>query len=667
MALFNKKPVKDLADGESEMRNNIGTMQDDIAGVIVKKNHSPLITNRFKKRKDEFFGGRSREIQRDLADVYTDNDGQVPDLTRLDRAERPLWQTILYSLVAVFSVLLIVAIVGFLVFSNMNSASFTNERVTFKIEPPISVMSGQDQIYTVIISNNEKVNLYNLNIMLLYPDSFQYVSGTPEATGDKKNTWDISVLKVGETKEIKLVGRLNSAINTVENLAGTLTFKPENMNADFNQKVSIDLGVNSSVLQLKVEGEEKVLANRNTEYVVTINNIGPELLKDLELTAEIPQGFVISSSTPVAKDGFNNIWTIDKMATSSVDKPTSSQKQIKIRGNYAGIVDSGNQIFKVKASIKQNGNAVLLAEQSAVTSVVKDMLSLTLVVNGSAEDSAVGFGDLLFYTLTYKNTGQEELKDVIISANITSEVIDWDALLDNNKGKKKDGIITWTGKEVPKLLSLRPGEEGEISWQVRVMDLASLNQANLSKYSIENFAEAKIQGGSSVITGKTVTNSINSDLSLQAGARYYDQDNVALGAGPIEPKAGSASSYNIKLSLSNNLHNIGNIIVTATLPKNVNWDNKESHNTGDVAYSDKSRKITWMISKLPKLAPTAETNFNLSITPLEGDLGRVLILLPEVQIIAKDLDTGADISKNVKAITTAFNDPILGQLSGIVE
>jgi hypothetical protein len=46
--------------------------------------------------------GRSREIQRDLADVYTDNDGQIPDLTRLDQSERPLWQTILYVLVAVF-------------------------------------------------------------------------------------------------------------------------------------------------------------------------------------------------------------------------------------------------------------------------------------------------------------------------------------------------------------------------------------------------------------------------------------------------------------------------------------------------------------------------------------------------------------------------------------
>lgn len=670
MPLFKKKPVEDINAEEAEMRNNIGTMQDDIAGAIKKKNHGGIFSSRFKSQKDEFITGRSKSIQRDLAGVYTDTDGQVPDLTRLDQSERPLWQTILYSLVAVFSVLLIVSIIGFFVYSNLNQSSFTNERVSFKIEPPISIIAGQEQVYTIIISNNEKVNLYNLSIMLLYPDSFKYVSGTPEATGDKKNTWDISVLKVGETKEIKLTGKINAALNSVANLSGTMTFKPENMNADFNQKASIDLGVNSSVLQMTVEGEEKVLANKNTEYVVTLMNIGPDILKDIEVTAEIPKGFIIASSSPAAKDGSNNIWTIDRIASSTPEKATTTQKQIKIRGNYSGAPDSGNQEFKVRATIKDGGNAVLMAEQTAITSVIKDMLNLTLVVNGSGVDSAVSFGDLLFYTLTYKNTGQEELKNISISANLNSEVLDWDTLLDNNKGVKKGSVITWTGKEVSKLLSLRPGEEGEISWQIRVMDLALLNQSNLTKYSIESFAEAKIasaQGGTDTITGKTVTNSINSDLSLQAVARYYDEDNIALGAGPIDPKSGSASSYNIKFSLSNNLHNIGNIIVTATLPKNVNWDNKETHNTGDVAYSDKARKVTWMISKLPKLAPGAETNFNLSITPLASDIGRVLILLPEVQIIAKDLDTGADISKTVKAITTAFNDPILGQLSGIVE
>jgi len=670
MALFSKKPVEN-DDSLAEMENNIGTMQDDVAKVITGKNHGEIMTKnqrRFGARMPAT--GRSREIQRDLADVYTDNDGQIPDLTRLDRSDRPLWQTILYVLVAVFSVLLIVSVAGFLVFSNLNQQTFTNERVTFKIEPPISVVAGQDQTYTVIISNNEKVNLYNLEINLLYPDAFKYASGTPEAAGDKNNIWDFSVLKVGESKEIKLTGRITAALNSIQNLSGTMTFKPENMNADFNQKASVDLGVNSSVLTMTIDGDEKVLANKETQYTVTLNNIGAETLQNIEVTAEFPKGFTVTSSTPDSKAGTNNIWTIDKLATSTSATSTANQKTILIAGNYSGVIDSGNQELKVSASLKSGGNSLLMAEQSYVTSIVKNQLDLSLVVNGSGEDQAVSFGDLLFYTLTYKNTGQDELKNIELKATLNSDVLDWDTFSDNNSGKKKGSTITWTGKEVPKLLSLRPGEEGEISWQIRVKDLSTINQADVAKYNIESTAEATVtnkDGGTDTMSSKILTNSINSDLSLQAAARYYDENNLALGAGPIQPKAGSASSYNIKLTLANNLHNIGNIIVTATLPNNINWDNKEFHDTGNVAYSAKTRKITWMVSKLSKTAQGASANFNLSITPTENDIGRVLILLPEVQMIAKDLDTGADISKTVKAITTSFNDPILGQVSGIVE
>src|SRR3989339_2045086 len=141
MALFKKKPITDDGNELLELEDNIGTMQDDIANVITNKNNSTMAKN-LRRLGARPLSGRSKEIQRDLADVYTDNDGQIPDLTRLDRSDRPLWQTILYALVAVFSVLLVISIAGFLVFSNLNKETFTNERVVFKIEPPLAVISG---------------------------------------------------------------------------------------------------------------------------------------------------------------------------------------------------------------------------------------------------------------------------------------------------------------------------------------------------------------------------------------------------------------------------------------------------------------------------------------------------------------------------------------------
>lgn len=664
MPLFSKKPIQENNQGIDDLEDNIGTMQDDVAQAITAKNRVGILTSRFRK------SGRTKEIQRDLADVYTDDDGKIPDLTHLDKGDRPLWQTILYILVAVFSVLFVCSLAGFLIFSNLNDETFTNEKVLFKIEPPIAIVAEQEQEYTIIISNKEKVNLYNLNIDLLYPEGFTYVSGTPSASGEKNNLWDFSVLKVGETKEIKFSAKISAPLNSIATLAGTLNFKPENLNADFKQKTSIDLGVNSSVVVLSIEGPNRALAQQNLEYTVKLRNIGQEKLTDLEVVAEYPSGFIPASSTPELKEGSSNIWLVKELATSTDATATSSEKKILVRGNYSGSLESDNREFKFKVNLKKASGYMLVAEQAIITEITKDNLELSMVINGSGEDQSISFGDLLFYTLTYKNTGQEELKNIELTALLESELLDWPTLLDENKGKRKTNSITWTGQGVPKLLNLRPGEQGEISWQIRVNDLEALDQTEIDKYSIENSAIAKIKlpdGTSSEIKSKTIVSSINSDLTIKVQARYYDDNNLALGAGPIQPKTGSASSYNIHLSLSNNLHNIGNIEVSAVLPKNVSWDNKTNFDTGEVSYNSASRKVVWRISKLSKTARGAAADFNLSITPQESNLGRVLILLPEIKLIAKDLDTGADIGKTVKAITTSFNDPILGQVSGIVE
>jgi hypothetical protein len=666
MSVFAKKKISEESDEVAELEDNIGTMQDDVATVMTNKNRGGKVLTSYFKR----VGGRTKEIQRDLTDVYTSADGEIPDLTKLDKGDRPLWQTILYTLTAVFAVLFVASIVGFLVFSNLNNQSFTNEKVLFKVEPPISIVAGQEQEYTIIVSNKEKVNLYNLNIDLLYPDAFEYVSGTPEATGERKNLWDFSVLKVGETKEIKFRAKISAALNTVSTLSGTLMFKPENLNADFKQKVSVDLGINSSVVVLAMEGPDRTLANQKVEYIAKLRNIGAEKLKDLEVSVEYPAGFVPASSTSEFKEGSNNTWIVPELATSTDATATSSEKRIVIKGDFSATTESGNKEMKFRVNSKKGGSYVLMAEQSIVTEVVKDSLELSLVINGSGEDQSVGFGDLLFYTLSYKNAGHDELKNIELSAALESEVLDWTTLLDDNKGKVRGSTMTWTGKEVSQLLTLRPGEQGEVSWQIRLKDLDSLNGEDVSKYSVENTATAKVKltdGSTSEIKSKTIISSINSDLSLKAQARYYNEDNVALGAGSIQPKAGEASSYNIKLSLSNNLHDIGVIEVSALLPKNVNWDNKVNMTAGEVSYNKTNRKIIWKISRLAKTAKGTSADFNVSITPQESDIGRVLILLPEIKLVAKDLDTGADISKSVKAITTSFDDPILGQVSGVVD
>lgn len=642
-------------------KKSVTTMQDDLAGLVSKKNQ-PLRTVADKKADDL---ESNNDMQRKLTEVYTNGDGEIPDLTKLEKTERPLWKTIIYSLIGVFSILLIVAILGFWLFSKLETNNFTNERINLKIETPITVVSGQEGIYTITITNKEKVNLYNLELELFYPDNFEYLDSLPKASGDKNNKWSFSVLNVGESQKIELKGKMIASIKSTQTFRGILNFKPANLNANFKQETIIDVIVSSSVLSLTIEGPEKTLANQDANYVLKYENLSDQDFSDIQVVVDYPQPFVFGSSTPSAINETNNIWDLKELKA-------GEKGEIKIKGNYSAAEAGGNQNFISRMQLKYHDDYYPQNEETFITEVIKDQLSLQLIINGSAQDQSISFGDLLVYTLHYKNTGEENLGNIQIKANLDSQILDWSTFKNENGGVIGNNSIIWTGRNIPKLLKLGAGEEGDISWQIRVKDASSISDSNVGKFSVESSIEAKANqsgalSGESSVNTKSIVNSINSDLGILAVARYYSEDNVPLGLGPIEPRVGESSTYNIDLELSNNLHDVENVQVRAKLPSNVSWSNKENHDLGDLAYNAATNEVIWNISNLKRSSDNIVASFNVSIKPTASDQGRILILLSGITLSARDSNTGATINKDVNAITTAFIDPILDQTKGIVQ
>ncbi|OGY44721.1 MAG: hypothetical protein A3B89_01285 [Candidatus Buchananbacteria bacterium RIFCSPHIGHO2_02_FULL_40_13] len=657
-----KKDKIATAVKDKNKKGLVTTMQDDLAKLMAKKNRAGKSLE-FKpagERQPE-----NSEIQRKLTEVYTDGDGEIPDLTRLEKNDKSPWQTLLYSLIGVFSVLFVVAIAGFWFFSNWNTDNFTNERITLKIDTPITIISGQEGIYTVTITNKEKVDLYNLELELLYPENFIYLDAVPKAGGDKNNSWSFSVLKSGESQKIELKGKIIAALKSTQTFRGWLNFKPANLNANFKQETIVDVMVSASVFGLDITGPDKTLANQEVEYVIKYENSSEEDFTNLQIVTVYPESFVLGSAEPSSEKEMNNTWNLAELKA-------GTRGEIKVKGDYSAAESGGNRDFTARLQLKKDGDYYPQSEETLVTEVIKDQLSMQLIVNGSSEDQPISFGDLLVYTLNYKNTGEENLENIQIKANLNSEILDWNTLKDENKGVREDNSIIWTGRRIPKLLKLGAGEEGQIDWQIRVQDASAINDINVGKFSVESFIEAKAQQtgkltGESVVSTKILVNSVNSDLTMSAEARYYNEDNVPLGLGPIEPRVGELSTYNIKLALSNNLHRAENIQVKAKLPSNVFWSNRETHDQGDLIYNAVAGEVIWNISNLDKSAQPVIATFNIDIKPTDNDRGRILILLSNINLTAKDSETGAAISKEVKAITTAFDDPILGQTKGIVQ
>lgn len=628
-------------------------MQDDVANLISRKNHHGVPVPRAKGR---------RNIQRQLAEVYT-AEGDVPDLTRLERRERPRYMSVMYGVMIALVALLLVAIAGFVVFRVVYGDSFTNERIGVVIQPPLNSISGQDDTYTITITNHERVDLFNVGLELDYPDNFTVGTTSPDSVGDDRSRWMFNVLRPGERQTVTLSGRFLAEIDSVQSLRAIVSFKPSNLNANFKQEARVDLPVRGSILTLALSGPESALANQLAEYRLIYQNTSDQPLTNIQIRAMYPAGFAATSTEPLANSDAPTTWTIKELAPLATGT-------IKIRGTYASIIDGGPQEFAAQAALERDGEWYIQARPKFNTTVDKDQISLQFVANGSAQDQTVAFGDTLVYSLNFKNTGQETLTDLRLIAHLDSQILDWDSLQSVSGGKRVGSTIVWTAAELPKLRSLAPGESGAVSWQIKIKDASAVNNTAVSKYNVESTAEAVFAGTSNdqtVVTSQRITHNINSDLAISASARYYDDKNIPLGSGPIQPQSGQTSSYNVVLRLSNNLHDVSDVRIVATLPKGVSWANKEQHSAGDVIYSPETNKVSWVMSRVAKTATNVQASFNINITPTKDDIGRVLVLVSDVSLSAKDLETGANVSTGVKAITTAFDDPTLGQVNGVVE
>ncbi|MBP6942858.1 MAG: hypothetical protein KBB55_02325 [Candidatus Buchananbacteria bacterium] len=648
--MLQSRPEKPVS--KSSFTNSI-TMQDDLATTIERKNH-PKVKSPLKR----LAGGRSN-IQRRLAEVYTTSDGLIPDLTKLENETLPWWQRAI-TLVAIFAILAGVAGAGaFIVWKNLQGDSFTNQRVALKIEPALTVSSAQPAIYVVTITNHEEVDLYNVKLDLRYPQHFEFQQASVPPSDDTGRTWNFSVLNPGETKQIQITGRLLAPLGSNQVINGTLSYKPANLNGNFQQEGRSEFVINSSPLTLAIESPQHSSPTDPVSYTIKYKNTGKEDLRDLRLEVDIPQGFAPTKMIPDPEGGTTR-WKLPELKA-------GTEGSVIIQGAFTR-ADVGNQDLAARLLIGRDGEYMIQAQAGSATAIVKEALSLQLIANGSAEDQNVGFGDIVLYTAVVKNNSSEPLENIQLSAIIDSQIVDWGSLRDTKGGVRSGSKVTWTGAQIPQLKKLDPGAEAQLSWQLRVLD-AETARETATKFSIENHLEARVGTDTTqaAVKGRTLTLAVNSDVTLSALGRYYDATGLPLGSGPIQPQANEVSSYNIQIQLANNLHDLKDVKITAALPRAVTWSSKEAHTTGTVSYNPGNNTVTWSLPLVSRTAKTATASFNVNIKPTTDDVGRVLLLTNAITLTATDSETGATINKSLNAITTAFNDPTLGQLTGIVE
>ncbi len=624
---------------KNKNRNNKSLEKEpsQLGQFVERKLPSDNQVNRF----DHYLkGGLDKStINESLSEIYQDAYGKRVNVKHVDiKPKRGVWARIgLWTLVICF----IAAIVAGAYYFILKRGSDTTA-VDVEISSPEELIANEPFEYTVDYRNHESVALTNLELNLSYPENFIFESAFP-SPNDGNNKWNLNDLRQFSSGQIKIKGRLIAPPGQPNLLFADLRYQPSGITSEFKKSTSLETVVTKSGMTVSTIAPTNALVGQDAELLVTFKPEEKSYIEDFVVrfgeleNLEFPKadyGEGISSSEP-------GIFKITKIDT--------AEKEIRFKFKFKEKKNDTEEL-KVFFEIQPDGSSETYAfeEKTFPVEVVQNSLNLTLSANGQSSDQGINFGQTINYSISYVNKGQQTMNDVIVMAVLDGEAIDWRKLIDKNNGTVTGRTIVWTKTEIPELESIAKDQEGTIDFSIPVR---SLNEAKLiSGYEIKSYAQFAISGKSEDLSADNDSNrsnqmtiKVNSDTNLDEAVRYFDEDNIAVGTGPLPPRSGETSTFKVYWKLENTLHELAGLMVKTTLPDYVMWDGKEQADVGTLSYDSATHEVTWIIGRLPISATNAEAEFST------------------------DNQTSYPISQTLKAQTTRLEKDDIADTDGIVQ
>ncbi len=666
----NKKTAKSTGQKMDQARAEIKKLLADkeAAGLETTVKVKEVTDDR-PSAKDQPPAATKKKSPEDFNSLYRGKKGNKEDMSKIDRRDPNRKKKIIAWIIVLLVVLLGVTLAGFYFFVNKED-QFSGEKIDLTVSPPQVIESGNSVTLDITITNNEAIAIRDAEVTVQWPSGFTFEQSTPQPVNTARNAWDISDLKSGAQKNIKVVGQVQGEVGAQFVFPFTISYVPANFNSVFQKSDSFSMAINQSAIDLDMNVPVKVVSGQQTAYGLTITNNSAQDFDNLVVSFDWPDDLAVSDFSQ-SVDEENTAWNIDTLSSDQsvsldwqgvLSAEEGAMRELRVELGYYG--DDGT--FR-----KQT-------EESVILFVVNPQLFVTLSVNNTSSDTTADFGEVLNYSINYYNESQSKIENLVIEARLSGEVLQWDTLVDANQGVMEEaGVLRWDQSSIPDLAMVAPGDEGTIDFSIALKDTIAAHNENDSNYSIVSQAVARsdevvdLENSELEVESDTITVKLNSRLDLRAEGRYYSDEYIPVGEGPLPPQVDQATTYYVYWYLQNNANEVTDVTVSAVVPKEVVWEDEVSYSAGEVAYDKASRTISWTINKIPphvgQSIPELEASFALQVTPAVSDVGKTMILLGKSECKAHDSFTGEALEEKTDYITTALpNDPLASEKGLVV-
>ncbi|MCD4693881.1 hypothetical protein K8R62_00810 [bacterium] len=663
--------------GQNGNKRKIKVRQKDssLGEFVMRPLPSDSEVQKFKEKvKKEYKKEKEENIKSGLSEIYHDEKGNEVDVKKIIKKKK---HGIIFLFFNFLFFVFFLAGIGAGFFYYFYDTPKKDTELSFYIEGEKEMYANQEFFYKIKYTNNANFSLNNFKIFADYPDNFIFLESFPPVGGKEgeNDFWEIGQILPNGEGSVKIKGKIIDKKDESAVFLSKINYTPSNFSSEFNREESYNANLGSIGFDSEINFPDSVLVGENENLSVKLKQNIDNYLDDFILEINKDENVKISGLNINVDDeeNENEILNIEELGFDSWKIKFLEQNELDLNLDFVideklGEKQDLNFIFK-----KIEGeNTYVFDEKSISLEVIKSNLDLNVIINGSQKNESVNFGDRLNYSISYANKGEAAMENLTIMAVIESQSVDWTTLEDGNNGTEKGNTITWTFNEIPKLENLEVGQEGVLNFSLNVLPFI-FNELDKA-FEIKSYAQF-ITGDDQTLDNISATsttdnksnmivNKINSDLRLLEEIRYFNEDNIPVGTGPLPPKVDEETTFKVYWTLENNLHELKDLKVIYKLPENVTWGEKNRTSVGTVYFNPENKEIVWDVGRLPLAIYKASAEFNISLTPGEGDQNKILVISNGSEVRAVDVKNESDIFNKIKAKTTKLeDDEIAGESS----
>ena len=288
----------------------------------------------------------------------------------------------------------------------LRKRAFDEAKVNVSVSGPSSVQSGDSASIEIEFKNDNWVDLKNAVLYINYSANFIPDKNLNlEPNGPNASKLNVGTVKSGTSGKLEMPGKFFGTKDLLTYIDAKLEFSSLTFSSTFQKENKLAVMITSSPITIEITGPQTVYSGGAVTYLINYKNAGEGTFAGMMVKADYPDGFSLTNSEPLPASE-KNVWYVGDIGPGQAGT-------VKIIGSMTGNRDEIKRL-KIYIGTGSGQDFVGFDQNETSTKIVESPLQITQNVNGKQGELTVNTGDVLNFTINFKNTGSVPLRDVIL-------------------------------------------------------------------------------------------------------------------------------------------------------------------------------------------------------------------------------------------------------------